>query len=372
MGTFLTYIALAFVGFLIYEFMKDWNQKKDWENKREKWQGEEEDNYALAVCFIEKKSQLIRNCLNSIGFQESEIYNSYSIGGYKVADLIMLSPNGKISADDIERVKESKYNKNLEDLLYFTNSGIVYIKYPRFILDNKNIEAMDQLKIEPVKILFDEILDISYDEQTVGIGTGQSSSSGAISADITSSSAHMSDGDFGISLGKGKMRGTLMLSGQQSELSRDFTISASLKIFTTHKSQPFEISIEVIDSSSRYEEGSPNLHTLRTDPDWAFEHYESYHAPVYELRELYASISAHVKRKEALLAERLKLEFATSTLADDAYKIFLTEQFPIKRNDLLGKFVLHNKIFNSIDDALEFADVLFKNGISKEIEKPNN
>ena len=42
-------------------------------------------------------------------------------------------------------------------------------------------------------------------------------------------------------------------------------------------------------------------------------------------------------------------------LENDSYKIFLTNKYSIQKNDVLGKYILQERLFDSIDDALTFA-----------------
>ena len=44
------------------------------------------------------------------------------------------------------------------------------------------------------------------------------------------------------------------------------------------------------------------------------------------------------------------------TLSNDAYKLYLLDVYAIKKNDLLNKFVCKEKIFDTLDDAILFAD----------------
>jgi hypothetical protein len=45
-------------------------------------------------------------------------------------------------------------------------------------------------------------------------------------------------------------------------------------------------------------------------------------------------------------------------LANDGYKIYLVKKHKIEKNDALGKFICNERLFNSIDEALAFADSL--------------
>ena len=54
-------------------------------------------------------------------------------------------------------------------------------------------------------------------------------------------------------------------------------------------------------------------------------------------------------------------------LSNDAYKIYLTRSYPIERNDLLGKFIYQDKLYDSADDALAAArltDIALREAVS--------
>ncbi len=47
--------------------------------------------------------------------------------------------------------------------------------------------------------------------------------------------------------------------------------------------------------------------------------------------------------------------FGEKDLSNDSYKLFLAEKYAIKKNEVFDKFVTQEKLFNSIDDALDFS-----------------
>lgn len=42
-------------------------------------------------------------------------------------------------------------------------------------------------------------------------------------------------------------------------------------------------------------------------------------------------------------------------LSNDSYKIYLTKRYGIQKNDVLGQYVIDEKLFSDIDSAIEFA-----------------
>lgn len=59
-----------------------------------------------------------------------------------------------------------------------------------------------------------------------------------------------------------------------------------------------------------------------------------------------------------LYASSVKIEvddFLDKDLTNDAYKIYLVKKYEIEKNDALGKIILNNKLFNTIEEALRAA-----------------
>jgi hypothetical protein len=86
---------------------------------------------------------------------------------------------------------------------------------------------------------------------------------------------------------------------------------------------------------------------------------------VKKLKDLYQSMKANLQNKINYEHELKKVanndRFASSDLSDDAYKIFLTTDFEIQKNDVLEKFVVDEKLFGTVEEALKHADELYKN-----------
>ena len=67
-----------------------------------------------------------------------------------------------------------------------------------------------------------------------------------------------------------------------------------------------------------------------------------------------------------------------TNLSNDAYKIFLTKKYLIEKNEALGQFILQDKLFSTIDEALEYAnnleieEALQKNILELEVASKNN
>lgn len=50
--------------------------------------------------------------------------------------------------------------------------------------------------------------------------------------------------------------------------------------------------------------------------------------------------------------------FMTPDLTTDAYRLFLVKKYKIEKNDALGKMVVGERLFDTIDEALKYADGL--------------
>jgi len=53
----------------------------------------------------------------------------------------------------------------------------------------------------------------------------------------------------------------------------------------------------------------------------------------------------------------------SAELSNDSYQIYLTKKYGIEKNDVLSKFLIGDKSFSSVNDALEYADSLEKKEI---------
>ena len=56
-------------------------------------------------------------------------------------------------------------------------------------------------------------------------------------------------------------------------------------------------------------------------------------------------------------------------LTSDAYKIWLGKKYEITRNELFDNFECNEKLFESLDDALKYADELEAKAVEAEVEK---
>ena len=67
-------------------------------------------------------------------------------------------------------------------------------------------------------------------------------------------------------------------------------------------------------------------------------------------------------QKEQNTAAEVKTEVITENrsrdLSDDSYKIYLGKKYKIERNELFAQFECNEKLFDSLDDALAYADGL--------------
>ena len=55
------------------------------------------------------------------------------------------------------------------------------------------------------------------------------------------------------------------------------------------------------------------------------------------------------------------------SLSSDEYKIYLVKKYSIEKNEALGKVIVKDKLFNSIDEALSYAD-----GLEKSLKNSSN
>ena len=60
------------------------------------------------------------------------------------------------------------------------------------------------------------------------------------------------------------------------------------------------------------------------------------------------------------------------SLSNDAYKIYLSKKYAIEKNDVLGKIIANNKLFENIDEALKYLDFLEQKEMALVREKVEN
>ncbi len=169
---------------------------------------------------------------------------------------------------------------------------------------------------------------------------------------------HRGGKDISASLGQGTIDAATTLGGTQGGVAMELTSEATLKIITS-KTAPIELKLTPIDMTNPATTAS-----LQQTPGVFIENADQAEAYVAKLKNLHQEMNAHLKRKETHQAEQKKLleseRFASSDLSDDAYKIFLTAEFEIQKNDALGKFVVADKLFDSVEEALKHADGIYR------------
>ena len=58
-------------------------------------------------------------------------------------------------------------------------------------------------------------------------------------------------------------------------------------------------------------------------------------------------------------------------LSNDSYIIFLTKRFDIEKNEVLGKYIVSNKLFTTLEEALEAGDQLYKKWSAQQVDENN-
>lgn len=67
------------------------------------------------------------------------------------------------------------------------------------------------------------------------------------------------------------------------------------------------------------------------------------------------SFAAHLSPSSSKIEED---SFPDKNLSNDAYKIYLVKKYEIEKNDVLAKFICNDRLFATVDEALEFAHSL--------------
>ena len=67
-------------------------------------------------------------------------------------------------------------------------------------------------------------------------------------------------------------------------------------------------------------------------------------------------ITKEMKKYKTAVVESKRLIFDKEKhISRDAYIIYLIKKYSIEKNDVLSKFICNNKLFSSLDDALDYA-----------------
>ena len=225
---------------------------------------------------------------------------------------------------------------------------------------NRCEDAIRNLEVKPIKLLFNDVTDITYSDEKITLTAGTSDSYGEISGTTTDSSLSLDGGALGGSIGSGTFDGSISMTRSQEGVIKEIAAEATIKILTRNEVEPLRTKLTPIDINNK--EVMSDLHDR---PGLFLEQATEDEIEVKKLKDLYQSMKANLQNKINYEHELKKVanndRFASSDLSDDAYKIFLTTDFEIQKNDVLEKFVVDEKLFGTVEEALKHADELYKN-----------
>lgn len=366
-------IAIAIVGWIAFYILKDRKLTRDFEETRRQSNVAEKKTFQIAEHFIQEKPKILSTHIKSLPVDESRIEKKFSVLGSKLVHIDEWDHNDLIDVKESKQINSNALNWSGEAIVFLIDDGFIVSRFPHYELEinihtgigvDKNIEKykneITNLKIATTKYEFDDIVDITYSEEKITVNAGSSASSGSISGTTTSSTFNMSDGDVGASFSEGTFDGNIAMEGTQGGVAKELTTEASLKIFAKNKPDPIELKLTPIDMSDSF-----IVDELKRIPAKFITDAHKNEAEVAKLKTLFQAMTAHMKRKETLQngqKKRLESEkYASSKLSDDAYKIFLTNEFEIQKNDVLEKFIVNEKLFDTVEEALKHADGLYRN-----------
>ncbi len=94
---------------------------------------------------------------------------------------------------------------------------------------------------------------------------------------------------------------------------------------------------------------------------WSFN-FNAYHIRKLIERGYVLADTAEINRQAAMTVDMSPAEmgarFMSPDLTTDAYRLFLVKKYKIEKNDALGKMVVGERLFDTIDEALKYADGL--------------
>ena len=373
-------IIIVVIGFFVFMVIR---KKRHEEALQQKDYNKFEQIEKIQGYYTQEKSKKFSTAITSLSIDESRIEKRLSVLGSKLV-VSFISDYGVFDEDLIN------YHDNLagraETRVCFIGNGFIIFEFPpyNFLInyhDKGQQESTDDeqefyiryldidikqcmsevnnLEIKTTILTFDDIIDITYSDKKTIINSGSSELSGRMSGKTTSSTLHMSDGNIGASFGKGTFDGEIAMDGRQGGLTKELTSEASIEIFIESRPDPIELKLTPIDVSDDY-----TMAQIEEDTVEFIKNSHEGEAEVAKLKSLFQEMIDHMKRKETLqVGQKKHLEaekYASSSLSDDAYKIFLTKEFEIQKNDVLEKFVVDEKLFDTVEEALEHADGLYR------------
>jgi hypothetical protein len=356
------FIILLFgIPSLIYYIIQKKDQEK-WNAISEKHVGIKNKSSEIRKCFHDLKKKKIQHALSLIDVNTSEIVNQQTIqwpkpyfGSWEAVD----RDDGIISGYQHVCLIPSGF------IVLTCPSYRIYNHRPGFLYDgslNVNYckEAIGNLEIKTIKLLFDDVADITYADEKITLSAGKSDSYGEISGTTTESSMSVDGGALGGSIGSGTFDGSISMAGSQGGVIKDLTAESTIKLLAENGVELLEIKLAPIDVNNEHV-----LRELQRIPFSFLEDAAEDEAEIKKLKGLYQLMKAHLQKKKSyentLKEVSNKDRFASSDLSDDAYKIFLTKEFNIEKNDVLQSFVVTEKLFDTIEDALVYADGLYRN-----------
>jgi hypothetical protein len=87
-------------------------------------------------------------------------------------------------------------------------------------------------------------------------------------------------------------------------------------------------------------------------------------------RTSFTDLSAKLNQEVSNFSENIKIDkfLGEANISSSKYQLYLTKKFNIEKNNTLEKFIIEDQVYNSLDEALSAADLMYV----KELEEENN
>lgn len=201
------------------------------------------------------------------------------------------------------------------------------------------------------------VSSVSYSEDRISLDTGKSYSTGNLLAKISSTGIQIGAANFETS----DLHGALSLSGTQSGFSVEIITKAKLEIYITDPNRDGDcikesFEVKFLDISDYY-----TMENLKASPEEFISQIDLVEEMLSPIRDFAAHITRVSDGNSSKISEiRERDKYINYNLDDEAYIIYLVKRYNIEKNNTLNKFIVVDRMFESIEDALLYADKIFR------------
>jgi hypothetical protein len=273
-----------------------------------------------------------------------------------VIQAVSRSPTETIVGDEHFSWKSGGY-----EVLLLRDGRIAVISYAYFHPYSANqteIAIPDEDSCLSLRVVIPRnVRDVLYKKEVISVYSGRGKTSGSFSGTASTKTISLLGSDMAAGISEGHFSGSIDTSSKEGGLTFEFPTYASIEILLNDSVESIHIGVSCgvsFDDKDMLE----NLYDPGCTEEW-LGHEIFYEVSVLE------SLCVKMKTQVSSIAsnfEKLKTieKYAGSSLDDDSYKLFLSSRYAIQKNDLFEKYVVSERMFESLDAALEFAHADFQ------------